>query len=157
LEAMRKIIILSAVAFMIAALPSVANAQCKNFAKKICKLELLPYVHDGIYNATVLSEGETAELYKTFYSGQEYRITVCGDETLPPIQFQVLDAERNVLYDNKKHQYDKSFDFKLESSKQLIIAIQVQTSDQLSDQILSGCVSVLVGFINIENTFDQNK
>jgi len=61
------------------------------------------------------------------------------------------------LYDNKKHQYDKSFDFKLESSKQLIIAIQVQTSDQLSDQILSGCVSVLVGFMNIENTFDQNK
>ena len=154
---MKKIFIFIVAVTMVAVLPNAANAQCKNFAKKICKLELLPYVHDGIYNATVLSEGETAELYKTFYSGQEYRITVCGDETLPPIQFQVLDAERNVLYDNKKHQYDKSFDFKLESSKQLIIAIQVQTSDQLSDQILSGCVSVLVGFMNIENTFDQNK
>jgi hypothetical protein len=132
-------------------------AQCKNFAKKICKLELLPYVHDGIYNATVLSEGETAELYKTFYAGQEYRIAVCGDENLPPIQFQVLDTDRNVLYDNKKHNYTHTWDFKLESSKQLIISIQVQTSDELTDQILSGCVAVLVGFMNIENTFKQNK
>lgn len=153
---MKKILGFCILIVMIAALPTVTEAQCKNFAKKICKLELLPYVHDGIYNATVLSEGETAELYKTFYSGQEYRITVCGDENLPPIQFQVLDAERNVLYDNKKQQFAKSWDFKLQSSKQLIISIQVQTSDELSDQILSGCVSVLVGFMNVENSFDQN-
>jgi len=153
---MKKILGILIIAMLIVALPTVAEAQCKNFAKKICKLELLPYVHDGIYNATVLSEGETAELYKTFYSGQEYRVTICGDENLPPVQFQVLDAERNVLYDNKKHQFAKSWDFKLESSKQLIISIQVQTSDELSDQILSGCVSVLVGFMNVENSFDQN-
>jgi len=153
---MKKIFGSLIIALVIVALPNMVEAQCKNFAKKICKLELLPYVHDGIYNATVLSEGETAELYKTFYSGQEYRVTVCGDENLPPIQFQVLDAERNVLYDNKKHQFAKSWDFKLQSSKQLIISIQVQTSDELSDQILSGCVSVLVGFMNVENSFDQN-
>lgn len=130
-------------------------SQCKNFAKKICKLELLPYVHDGIYNATVLSEGETAELYKTFYAGQEYRIAVCGDENLPPIQFQVLDTDRNVLYDNKKHNYAKTWDFKLQSSKQLIISIQVQTSEELTDQILSGCVAVLVGFLNVEDTLQK--
>ena len=39
----------------------------------------------------------------------------------------------------------------------LVISIQVQTSDELNDQILSGCVSVLVGFMNVENSFDQNK
>lgn len=154
---MKKIFVSVIIVIMAMAVSNEASAQCKNFAKKICKLELLPYVHDGIYNATVLSEGETAELYKTFYAGQEYRVTVCGDENLPPIQFQVLDAERNVLYDNKKFNYAKSWDFKLQSSKQLIISIQVQTSDELHDQILSGCVSVLVGFMNIENTFDQNK
>jgi len=157
LGAMKKIFGILIIATVIVTLPNMVEAQCKNFAKKICKLELLPYVHDGIYNATVLSEGETAELYKTFYSGQEYRVTICGDENLPPVQFQVLDAERNVLYDNKKHQFAKSWDFKLESSKQLIISIQVQTSDELSDQILSGCVSVLVGFMNVENSFNQNQ
>ncbi len=154
---MKKILLLTVIVFSLVAFTNMASAQCKNFAKKICKLELLPYVHDGIYNATVLSEGETAELYKTFYAGQEYRVTICGDENLPPVQFQVLDAERNVLYDNKKHNYAKSWDFKLQSSKQLIISIQVQTSDELNDQILSGCVSVLVGFMNVENSFDQNK
>jgi len=135
--------------------PLASFSQCKNFARKICRMELLPYVHDGIYNATVLSEGETAELYKTFYSGQEYRITICGDQTLPPVHYQVLDGERNVLYDNKKHNYAKSWDFKLQSSQQLIISIQVQTSDELSDQIMSGCVAVLVGFMNVENSFNQ--
>lgn len=141
---------------IVAMLPLASFSQCKNFAKKICKMELLPYVHDGIYNATVLSEGETAELYKTFYSGQDYRISICGDQALPKIHFQVLDAEKNVLYDNKKNNYSTSWDFKLQSSQQLIISIQVQTSDELSDQILSGCVSVLVGFMNVENSFDQH-
>jgi hypothetical protein len=154
---MKKILVIIIASLSMVVYTNNVSAQCKNFAKKICKLELLPYVHDGIYNATVLSEGETAELYKTFYAGQEYRIAVCGDENLPPVQFQVLDAERNVLYDNKKHNYAKTWDFKLQSSKQLIISIQVQTSDELTDQVLSGCVAVLVGFMNVENTFDQNK
>ena len=140
---------------LFALLPYNSNAQCKTFAKKICKLELLPYVHDGIYNATVLSEGETAELFKTFYSGQEYRIAVCGAEELPPVEFQILDADRNVLFDNKDADYTNVWDFKLESSQMLIIAIQVETSDELSDEILSGCVSLLVGFLNKENSFDQ--
>ncbi len=136
--------------------PTSGKAQCKSFAKKVCKMELLPYVHDGIYNATVLSEGETAELYKTFYSGQQYRIAVCGAKELPPIHFQVLDADRNVLYDNEKDNYATTWDFSLDASQQLLISIQVETSDTLSDEILSGCVSVLVGFFNKENTFNQN-
>ncbi|MCX7954795.1 MAG: hypothetical protein N3A01_06355 [Bacteroidales bacterium] len=150
-----KKIFLSLLAFNVVFFSYQSFSQCKNFAKKICKLELLPYVHDGIYNATVLSEGETAELYKTFYAGQEYRIAVCGDENLPPIQFQVLDTDRNVLYDNKKHNYAKTWDFKLQSSKQLIISIQVQTAEELTDQILSGCVAVLVGFLNVEDTLQK--
>jgi hypothetical protein len=141
---------------VLAILPLAGNAQCKTFAKKTCKMELLPYVHDGIYNATILSEGETVELFKTFYSGQEYRLTVCGDEKLPPIEFQVLDSDKNVLYDNKTKKFAKSWDFKLESSQMLVISIQVQTSDELSDVIAEGCVSVLVGFLNVEDSFDQN-
>ena len=146
------IVILFVLTFVV---PTESQAQCKNFAKKVCKLKLLPYVHDGIYNATVLSEGETAELFKTFYSGQEYRIGICGAEELPPVQFQVLDADRNVLYDNKDANYSPTWDFKLEASQQLIISIQVLTSDELNDEILNGCVSVLVGFMNVEDSFDQ--
>ncbi|MBU0765863.1 MAG: hypothetical protein KJ607_13645 [Bacteroidetes bacterium] len=139
---------------LLALIPVVSNAQCKNFAKHTCKEVLNPYVHDGIYNATVLSEGETAELFKTFYSGQEYRIAVCGAEEIPNVEFQVLDAERNVLYSNKDNEYAKTWDFKLESSQQLIIAIQVQTTDDIQPEILSGCVAVLIGFLNVENSFE---
>lgn len=153
---MKRILYVLIVVFLIAAVPTVSSAQgCKNFAKKVCKLELLPYIHDGIYNATTLAEGETAELFKTFYSGQEYRIAICGDEQLPKIEFQVLDGDRNVLYDNKKNNNAKYWDFKLESSQQLIITLQVPTSDNLSDQLTSGCVAVLVGFLNNENSFNQ--
>ena len=152
---MKKYIKIIALLSVILFAPLTGSAQCKTFSKKVCKLELLPYVHDGIYNATVLSEGETVELYKTFYSGQEYRLVVCGDENLPPVEFQVLDSDKNVLYDNSDEEFSRKWDFTLESSQMLIISIQVQTSDELSDEIKEGCVSVLVGFMNVEDTFDQ--
>jgi len=126
-------------------------AQCKNFAKNTCKPQLDPYIHDGIYNATELSEGESAELFKTFYSGQEYRIAICGDASLPPIEFQILDADRNVLFSNKEANYAKVWDFKLEASQQLIVSIQVTTNDdKVSDQVARGCVAVLIGFLNTD-------
>lgn len=134
--------------------PQAANAQCKAFAKSTCKAELLPYVHDGIYNATVLSEGETVELYKTFYSGQDYRITVCGDEALPPVEFQILDGDRNVLFDNRDTDLAQMWDFNLSSSQMLVVSIQVQTSEEMSDEIKSGCVAVLVGFMNVEDQLE---
>ena len=147
------IILVAALGFFFLS-PQSAQAQCKTFAKTTCKSELLPYVHDGIYNATVLSEGETVELYKTFYSGQEYRIVVCGDESLPPIEFQILDGDRNVLFDNRDNDLSQMWDFKLSSSQMLVVSIQVQTSEEMSDEIKSGCVAVLVGFMNQENKFE---
>lgn len=152
---MKKLVVVLSVIALFFVVPTTSNAQCKNFAKKICKLELLPYIHDGIYNATTLAEGETAELYKTFYSGQEYRIAICGDDLIPKIEFEVMDSDRNILFSNKSKNFTKVWDFKLESSQQLIISIQVPTNDKVTDQLSSGCVAVLVGFLNNENSFKQ--
>lgn len=130
---------------------SVSYGQCKTFAKGTCKPQLDPYIHDGIYNATELSEGESAELFKTFYSGQEYRVAICGDNSLPPIQFEILDSDRNVLFSNKDANYARVWDFKLEASQQLIVSIQVTTTDdKVSDQVAKGCVAVLIGFLNTD-------
>jgi hypothetical protein len=125
-----------------------ASAQCKSFAKKICKLELIPYIHDGNYHAAILSEGEEAELYKTFYEGQEYRIAICGSDALPPIEFKVIDANRNVLFNNKEHGMVKSWDFKLESSQQLKIVVKVPaaTAGKTETDLVSGCVAIMFGF-----------
>lgn len=122
------------------------NAQCKGFAKKLCKLELTGYVHDGNYHAAILTEGEEAELYKTFYSGQSYRLAVCGSEALPPVEFQVVDAYKNVLYDNKQHDSSGTWDFTLESSQQLKIVVKVPVSSQKAEFPNSGCVAIMFGF-----------
>jgi hypothetical protein len=122
------------------------HAQCKGFAKKLCKLELTGYIHDGNYHAAILTEGEEAELYKTFYSGQNYRLAICGSETLPPIEFQIVDAYKNVLYDNRKHDVNGVWDFKLESSQQLKVVVKVPVSVEKSEFPKSGCVAIMFGF-----------
>jgi hypothetical protein len=130
-----------------------ASAQCKGFAKKVCKSELIPYIHDGNYNAAMLTEGEEADFYKTFYADQQYRLVVCGTESLPPIEFKIIDANRNVLYSNKDHNFSKSWDFKLESSQQLRIVVRVPASTQkkAESEIQSGCVAIMIGFKDKES------
>jgi hypothetical protein len=122
------------------------NAQCKGFAKKICKLELIPYIHDGNYHAAILTEGEEAELYKTFYADQEYRIAICGSDALPDIEFKVIDANKNVLYSNKDHDFSRIWDFKLQSSQQLKIFVKVPSRGNASGEVVSGCVAIMFGF-----------
>lgn len=133
---------------LIATTTFVADAQCKAFAKKTCLPELGIYTHDGNYHAAVLVEGEEAELYKTFYSDMEYRLSICGEEKLPPVEFTVVDANMNILYSSKDDNYAKTWDFKLESSQQLKIVIKVNTSsDSRSGSIPeSGCVAIMFGF-----------
>jgi hypothetical protein len=134
------------IAFL-ALLPISVNAQCKGFAKKVCKLELVPYIHDGNYHAAILTEGEEAELYKTFYAGQQYRIAICGSDALPNIEFKVIDANRKVLYYNRDQNMAKTWDFKLESSQQLKIWVKVPVTSQVgSGEIISGCVAIMFGF-----------
>ena len=122
------------------------NAQCKGFAKKICKVELEPYIHDGNFHAAVLTEGEEAELYKTFYSDTDYRIAICGSDALPNVEFRVIYANKNVLYSNKEHNFSRTWDFRLQSSQQLKILVKVYPSGKNADEVVSGCVAIMFGF-----------
>lgn len=143
---MKRIFQFSAAVALLALLPLAVNAQCKGFAKKLCKVELDPYIHDGNYHAAILTIGEEAELYKTFYSDTDYRITVCGTDALPDIEFRVIDSDRNVLYSNNTNDYMSSWDFRLEASQQLKIAVKVPAEEGLPDDIVSGCVAIMFGF-----------
>jgi hypothetical protein len=145
---MKKITSFLALAFILFLFSSTISAQCKGFAKKICKLELIPYIHDGIYNAAIMSEGEEADMYKTFYSNQQYRLAVCGSDTAFQIEFKVMDARGNVLYNNRDHNFSKIWDFKLESSQQLRITVKVPVSSNKKSEteISSGCVAIMIGF-----------
>lgn len=137
--------------FMVTAIISLATsgeaaAQCKGFAKSLCKKELGSYLHDGNYHAAVLVEGEEAELYKTFYSEMEYRVAICGADGLPPIEFSVLDATGKVLYTNSEAGLGRTWDFKLEASQQLKIVVKVTTLGSKDDLPASGCVAIMFGF-----------
>ncbi|MBE0678342.1 MAG: hypothetical protein IH592_06215 [Bacteroidales bacterium] len=126
--------------------PGEAAAQCKGFAKSLCKKELGAYLHDGNYHAAVLVEGEEAELYKTFYSDLEYRLVICGADGMPPIEFTVMDATGKVLYSNKEGGLTNIWDFKLESSQQLKIVVKVSTFGTRDELPASGCVAIMFGF-----------
>lgn len=138
--------ILPLLALFVFAINIKADAQCKAFAKKECLPLLLPYTHDGNYHAAVLVEGEEAELYKTFYSDMEYRVSVVGEGKLPAVEFRILDTNKNVLYSNKDKDYAKTWDFKLQSSQQLKLVIKVSTFNQPGETPANGCVAIMFGF-----------
>jgi hypothetical protein len=100
---------------------ALATAQCINFAKNVAKNQLGEYIHDGNYNGAILEEGEKAELYKTFFSGQSYRLAVSKVEQLPDIHIRILDKGGNILFDNVDHDYRLVWDFKIESTQMLIV------------------------------------
>lgn len=130
---------------LICLLPVNSGAQCVSFAKNVAKIKLGEFVHDGNYNATILGAGETAELYKTFFAGETYRVTVSKIETLPNIHFRLMDKENNILFDNKKHDYVDVWDFTIESTQMLVLKIKVLEDPSNQQTITKGCVAVLFG------------
>jgi hypothetical protein len=54
-------------------------------------------------------------------------------------------VNRNILYDNRKNELSKIWDFELESSQQLIISLRVKNSEGTSEELVSGCVAIMFG------------
>jgi hypothetical protein len=123
-----------------------SSAQCKSYAKRNCRPLLSPYLHNGQLNNAVLVPGDKAELLLTFFSGQEYRMMVCAMPVLGAVSFRVLDSDRNVIYESKKNPDKKYFDFKVASTQQLIVEINVPESYKPTEIVPEGCVAVLIGF-----------
>ncbi|MCU4176543.1 hypothetical protein [Carboxylicivirga sp. N1Y90] len=132
------------VAFMLLGVISL-KAQCFSFAKNVGKAKLGEYIHDGNYNATVLSEGEKAELFKTFFEGQKYRVSISKIESLPTIHFRVVERSGKVIFDNSNHNYSLVWDFEVESTQMLIVEMEVLERKVQDNDIISGCVAVLFG------------
>lgn len=100
--------------FICLALSGVSMAQCNQFAKKSCMPELNPFTHNGQLNITPMAPGEEAELDLTFYSGMSYKLLVCAQEILGKAQFQVYDNKNKIVFDNKDHNFAKSWEFEVD-------------------------------------------
>jgi hypothetical protein len=146
MNAMKIIRIIPVLTLFLAVATLNVDGQCKAFAKNDCLPKLSPYTHDGNYHAAVLVEGEEAELYKTFYSDMEYRVAIVGESKLPNIEFKILDEDKNVIYSNKDNNYAKTWDFKLENSKQLKLTVKVTSFNKPGDVPANGCVAIMFGF-----------
>jgi hypothetical protein len=136
----------SFILFIALLVPSLTNAQsCRSFTKKTCRPALENYIHNGQMNTAVLFPGDKADMMLTFYSGQKYRLLVCTQEQLGDVTFRVLDIDRNEVY-NSKSKGSNKFDFKVASTQQLIVEVNVPESNATHDMDFQGCISILVGF-----------
>ena len=122
------------------------NAQCSTFLKKKCMPKIQPFTLNGEVNTSTLSSGQKTSLNLTFYSGQDYRIVVCGQSQLGDLTFKVMDTSRKVVFDSQKNDYPDFWDFKVKNTQQFIVEVQVPESESTSSVLPSGCVSIMVGF-----------
>ena len=145
----KNILALAALAFLLATAISSqdAQAQCKSFVKVNCIPQLTPYIHDGNYQAVIMGEGEEAEVYKTIFAGQAYRLIVCVDDLLPNVEFVVSDIRRNILFDNRKSGNVKIWDFKPDASQQIKVTIRIPKSQKSDRDLVYGCVGVLFSLL----------
>lgn len=132
--------------------PLLTTGQCRSFTKKKCLPQLEGYVQNDSFNSAVLIPGDEAELLLTFYEGKEYRLLVCAHPILGDVEFEVLDTAEEAIYKNKGDDgadMGNIFDFKVASTQQLIVRIRVPESEAPSTLIHEGCVSVMVGSMDM--------
>lgn len=121
-------------------------AQCsKTWVRKKCIPKIAPFIHNGQMNTTQLKEGGSMSTNLTFYSGQDYRVLVCSEETLENVSFVITDMTGQVIFDSKMHNNTDIWDFKVKSTTDLKVTVNVGKNEG-GNGTATGCVSVLVGF-----------
>lgn len=103
-------------------------------------------MQNGQMNTLTLTSGQKTSLNLTFYSGQDYRILVCGEPLLGDLSFRVLDMQKKVVFDSQKNDYPDFWDFKVKNTQQFVVEVQVPESESTSSVLPTGCVSIMVGF-----------
>lgn len=109
-----------------------------------CKTALGEFKHDGNFNSTELGINESAEMYKTFFSGMTYRMVVCKPDNLKTIHVRVIDNDGRTLFDNKDHGFQLVWDFSVRSTQMLVIQMKAM-GDSKSLTGVKGNVSVIFG------------
>lgn len=150
-----------------------ANAQCREYIEAIAESELEPYVLDGNFESPILSEGESVEYYRTFMSGLNYKIDVCGMEMFfKEITISEVEKKDNgkrvvkrVLFKNfGKNTEDQIvqtstgeslplngltfYEFTPEHTMELLIQVKIVPFEGGGGLKLEGCLGILVGFSN---------
>lgn len=120
----------------------ISKAQdCKNFYLK-CGVDSTDIwtLNENSKSFHVLP-GAAVELKMEILKAKDYRISLCGDDFIGNIfQYQILDKDGNVLYNNENDNYALSFSFSCLESKPVIISIHIPDSGSGKE----GCLGVLI-------------
>jgi hypothetical protein len=144
MSAFRKALLIAAL--FVSAVSADVIAQCsKTWIKKKCIPKVSPFIHNGQMNSMQLAEGGRMQSTLTAYSGQDYRILICAEETLENVTFTVSDITGKVIFDSKEHNNTDVWDFKVKTTTELRIEVDAGKNEG-GDGKATGCVSVLIGF-----------
>jgi len=134
---MKKLFILALVICGIAP----ANAQC-DITADICQNHITDdYLSDGQHYRALLLTEQVAEFDATFYGGTTYRIAACSGTQDGNLLFRVYDRDRNLIFRNNEYKNAPYWDFKSESTMDVIIEAEL---DPIAGA--SGCAVMLIGF-----------
>ena len=86
-------------------------------------------------------EDQTAEFHLTLYGGSVYRFGGCSGLENGNLIFRLYDEERNELFSNAEQQMAPYWDFKVNSTLDIIVEANLNL-----EKISSGCAVLLVGF-----------
>jgi len=132
-----------------------AYAQCEDASSKHCsKAPLGEYDYVGQSTFKLLSSGDVLNVNTVFYANYNYRVIVCNDATLNPINFQIIErvsenvdgkivTGEKILYNSADALTNEYFEIKgLKQSKRAIIRITVS---EKQSPITNKCVNILIG------------
>lgn len=122
-----------------------ASGQADTIMRMCTQYMIPPYVSDGQQYRALITQGETAEFYTTFYGGSSYRIVSCSGLSEGSLIFSVYDKDRNLLFTNEDYNNSPYWNFKFESTVDCIIEARLAESER------SGFAILLIGFKQPDN------
>lgn len=126
---------------------AVSQGQCRSFAKRKClpSLEENGFSFSGQLNNAVVLEGDKLDISLTFHEGKTNRLMVCSQPILGDVSYRLMDKNRTQLFDSQSSDVNY-FDFKVESTQQLILEITVPEPETTHGILHEGCICVLQGY-----------
>ncbi len=118
-----------------------ASAQLDSLLNKCSSYIKFPFISDGQEYRALVTNGETAEFYITFYGGATYRIAACtGNGSTSPI-FKIYDKNRKLLFSSDNFNNPQYWDIKFTSTVDCIIEAELPPTGPSS-----GFIVIYIGF-----------
>jgi len=99
------------------------------------------YLPDGQDYTARLNKNNAARFHAIFYGGNRYFIAACSNIETYPLIIKVYDSERNLLFDNTKHNHTSYWHLAFTSTVSCVVEIRVE-AEQHIDQL----VRLMIGF-----------